>query len=83
MGVIIKNYIKNLKNEKSHYIFIGFPLIISICVGLTLRGKMFEDYRDTRSRLFAISLLGHNDEINNPITSALNVIKKIDNIYSI
>ena len=54
MGVIIKNYIKNLKNEKSHYIFIGFPLIISICVGLTLRGKMFEDYRDTRSRLFAI-----------------------------
>ena len=54
MGVIIKNYIKNLKNEKAHYIFIGFPLIISICVGLTLRGKMFEDYRDTRSRLFAI-----------------------------
>ena len=54
MGVIIKNYVKNLKNEKAHYIFIGFPLIISMCVGLTLRGKMFEDYSDTRSRLFAI-----------------------------
>ena len=25
-----------------------------MCVGLTLRGKMFEDYSDTRSRLFAI-----------------------------
>lgn len=54
MGVIIKNYVKNLKNEKAQYIFIGFPLIISMCVGLTLRGKMFEDYSDTRSRLFAI-----------------------------
>lgn len=54
MGVIIKNYVKNLKNEKAHYIFIGFPLIISICVGLTLRDKMFENYADTRSRLFAI-----------------------------
>ena len=30
MGVIIKNYVKNLKNEKAQYIFIGFPLIISI-----------------------------------------------------
>ena len=39
MGVIIKNYVKNLKNEKAQYIFIGFPLIISMCVGLTLRGK--------------------------------------------
>ena len=54
MGVIIKNYVKNLKNEKAQYIFIGFPLIISMCVGLTLRGKMFEDYSDTRSRLFAM-----------------------------
>ena len=54
MGVIIKNYVKNLKNEKAHYIFIGFPLIISLCVGLTLRDKMFENYADTRSRLFAI-----------------------------
>lgn len=54
MGVIIKNYIKNLKNDKAHYIFIGFPLIISACVGLTLRDKMFENYADTRSRLFAI-----------------------------
>ena len=49
MGVIIKNYVKNLKNEKAHYIFIGFPLIISMCVGLTLKGKMFEDYRDRKS----------------------------------
>lgn len=54
MGVIIKNYIKNLKNDKAHYIFIGFPLIISLCVGLTLRDKMFDVYADTRSRMFAI-----------------------------
>ncbi len=54
MGVIIKNYIKNLKNEKitlyiywisSYYIYLRRSYI---------RGKMFEDYRDTRSRLFAI-----------------------------
>lgn len=54
MAIIIKNYIKNLKNEKAHYIFIGFPLIISICIGFTLKGKMFEEYADTKQRLFAI-----------------------------
>lgn len=54
MGVIIKNYIKNLKNDKAQYIFMGFPIIISICVGFTLRNKMFDNYADTRSRLFAI-----------------------------
>lgn len=54
MRIIIKNYLKNLKNDKAHYIFIGFPLIISFCVGLTLKDKMFDVYADTRSRLFAI-----------------------------